>query len=370
MTINKEKYIVMDGTHPLYTNNRCFDPLIANSGPGHSFLVKLSEKLQNSDIGIITSDIFLQHKDKIKKAALFSDQITPNTNLLNKLGAKLSVNISLESPIIARKFYHKLKTYSGVYNHSFHYGGTFNRLKESGTNFHNIYWPVNTNVRMPLIDWDKRENLIMIASNKRSVYRDFSNFPKTFKTIKDNIVNIILKIIDPWMRIREIYSDRIEAIKFFSKLNKLDLYGIGWDKKIAGFDSSYHRCAIESYRGPVSYENKIKLLNKYKFAICFENCPFPGYITEKIFDCILSGCIPIYFGAPDISEYIPYKCYIDYNDFKSFNNLNDFLENFNETKANYYLDEGYKFLISKDFKNYDENLFVDKLIEIFKNELN
>ena len=48
----------------------------------------------------------------------------------------------------------------------------------------------------------------------------------------------------------------------------------------------------------------LKLFNKYKFIITFENSHTNGYITEKIFNVFLAKSIPIYDGAPNISEFI------------------------------------------------------------------
>lgn len=56
---------------------------------------------------------------------------------------------------------------------------------------------------------------------------------------------------------------------------------------------------------PASVEDKLGTLRHFRFALCFENCVFPGYVTEKVFDCFLSGCVPIYLGAPDITDFIP-----------------------------------------------------------------
>jgi hypothetical protein len=60
--------------------------------------------------------------------------------------------------------------------------------------------------------------------------------------------------------------------------------------------------------------NSIELLqiyNQYKFIFCFENSYQPGYITEKIFNGLLSNSIPIYCGAPDISEFIDTSGFIN-----------------------------------------------------------
>ena len=44
-------------------------------------------------------------------------------------------------------------------------------------------------------------------------------------------------------------------------------------------------------------DDKFKFLANYRFNLCPENSLGEGYITEKVFDSIRSGCIPIYWGA-------------------------------------------------------------------------
>jgi hypothetical protein len=48
--------------------------------------------------------------------------------------------------------------------------------------------------------------------------------------------------------------------------------------------------------------DKIKFLKGYKFNICPENSETPGYVTEKIFDSIKAGCIPIYWSEDNICD--------------------------------------------------------------------
>lgn len=48
----------------------------------------------------------------------------------------------------------------------------------------------------------------------------------------------------------------------------------------------------------VDYQNrKIDYLRQFKFNICPENYSVRGYVTEKIFDSLLAGAIPIYSGG-------------------------------------------------------------------------
>lgn len=44
-------------------------------------------------------------------------------------------------------------------------------------------------------------------------------------------------------------------------------------------------------------DNKAEFLKQYKFFICPENASVDGYVTEKVFHSIGSGCIPIYNGS-------------------------------------------------------------------------
>ncbi len=44
-------------------------------------------------------------------------------------------------------------------------------------------------------------------------------------------------------------------------------------------------------------DNKIKYLSQFMFNICPENVSTPGYTTEKIFQSLDSGCIPVYYGG-------------------------------------------------------------------------
>lgn len=67
-------------------------------------------------------------------------------------------------------------------------------------------------------------------------------------------------------------------INYFGK--KIDLYGEGY-KYI---------------------KNKEEGLNDYCFSFAIENCIAPGYTTEKILDCFLTGTVPIYYGNPSIGK--------------------------------------------------------------------
>lgn len=96
-----------------------------------------------------------------------------------------------------------------------------------------------------------------------------------------------------------------------------------WDKK-----------EFENAMGTV--ESKAITLAKYKFCICYENMrDVKGYITEKIFDCFMAGCVPIYWGASNITDYIPADCFIDRRTFTSMEELYVFMKGTRLSKSSW-----------------------------------
>jgi hypothetical protein len=47
-----------------------------------------------------------------------------------------------------------------------------------------------------------------------------------------------------------------------------------------------------------------EFISNYKFMICFENTLKPGYFTEKLVNAYHSGTIPIYWGDPNLGNYV------------------------------------------------------------------
>jgi hypothetical protein len=68
---------------------------------------------------------------------------------------------------------------------------------------------------------------------------------------------------------------------------------------------------------PGGSHGKIEFMRQYKFNIAFENKSVPGYTTEKIFEPMVSRCMPIYWGNPAIHEEFNPKSFLNYFDFPS-----------------------------------------------------
>lgn len=138
----------------------------------------------------------------------------------------------------------------------------------------------------------------------------------------------------------ELYSERERAYSFFEKEMPGDFvfYGVGWDKK-----------RHPAYGGCVS--DKYETYHQYKFAICLENTKnVKDYVTEKIYDCLCSGIVPIYGGASNIQEYVPQECFIDYFSFGDLEKLKKYILDMDLDTYQKYINAIDRFL-SSDIQN-------------------
>lgn len=165
----------------------------------------------------------------------------------------------------------------------------------------------------------------------------------------------------------DLYSVRKRFINWAEKknYNNFHLYGYGW-KSFTKFKilnrilnrlskkftilNNLKSCSLRSYRGEIK-TLKSEVLKNYKFSICFENANnYEGYITEKIFHCFFSYCVPIYLGASNISEHVPSNCFINFEDFKTFDDLVKYLEEMSKDDYELYLKSIDNFIRSNNFK--------------------
>lgn len=152
----------------------------------------------------------------------------------------------------------------------------------------------------------------------------------------------------------ELYSKRKEAIVFFENNapEDFDFYGMGWTN-----------CPYQTYKGCV--KSKTDTLMKYKFAICYENISNQrGYITEKIFGCFIAGCVPIYWGAENIADYIPQNCFIDKRKFSSLDKLYRHISTIDIKQYNLYLKNIRDFLSSPKAHFFSITHFIKTLTQL------
>lgn len=175
--------------------------------------------------------------------------------------------------------------------------------------------------------------------------------------------------------INDLYHKRLEIIKWYEKnaLQDLDFFGYGWTNFLfrghkiirslnkINFLTKFFAKKYKNYKG--SYNgNKVDLLKNYKFSFCIENAKgYSGYITEKIFHCFFSMTIPIYLGCPNIEEHIPVDCFIDMRKFNNLNEIYLYIKNMKENEYQNYLSAIENFLLSKKFKPFTNEVYIETL---------
>jgi len=212
-----------------------------------------------------------------------------------------------------------------------------------GIHIHKFCLPIPVSVPpVEKVNFSRKKLLVNITSNK------FSTYPG------------------------ELYSARRDAIRYFEKArpDDFDLYGVGWDDHGGHFRRRWWLPNLNrkfvpytSYRGMVKH--KWEVFPKYKFALCYENYSNqPGLITEKIFDCMRADCVPIYWGAPNVTEYVDPAAFIDRRKFKSNQELGSYITGINESRYEQFREGIATYLDSERFKAFLSPAFVQRVVQV------
>jgi len=161
----------------------------------------------------------------------------------------------------------------------------------------------------------------------------------------------------------ELYSRRVEVIRWFERhhLDEFALYGVGWGGPALGTGAQACAEPFPSWCGTV--KAKRVTLRDYWFSICFENARgIPGYITEKLFDCLLAGTVPIYLGANNITDHVPADCFIDARQFTALEQVYDAMVTTEPARYQQYLDAAREFLASSAARPFSVEEYADTLV--------
>jgi hypothetical protein len=272
----------------------------------------------------------------------------------------LSAFFAMECPIVEPALYRALPGIASQVRRVFTFADAAKLERFTGRRVRSVryIWPQCANDVRPEF-WRRRERafLTMINANK---------LPRLYD--------------------HELYTERLRAAAFFHQRGEIDLYGRGWDRAPMWlgrqrvpytFRRSYGRfwearqrrrpdpvyAAVQAaWRGPV--ESKAEVLSGYRFAICFENMALQGWITEKMFDCFYAGCVPVYWGAPDVTDWIPREAFVDMRTFRDYEDLRRFLHELGPDDLQRYRDAARDFLRSPQFEAFKPRAFAEQVARL------
>jgi hypothetical protein len=341
--------IVIDTANEPYYENRVFDPAVAARYPGAVTMVRFHELATAAGFRLTTADSIAHQDVDASRALVISEQTTPWTGKWAERGAVLCAVVCFETPSFAWRFYRDLPKISARYRHAFLFAGARPRVRSAATTFHPTLFPQRYSgpIWAAQAGWSHRQFMVLINSN---IVRH-----------KLRPAHIVAGLRDPVLR-RELYGERRRAIRYFHRYEGFHVFGKGWDRWKLGVSYRDYKAALRSYRGTCPYDAKLETMARYRFAICFENAAFPGYITEKILDCFYAGCVPVYYGAPDITKYVPRECFIDFREFRDYRELDQFLAAVEPADFDSYRAAQRRFLGSSGFEPFSQEFYVQSLL--------
>ncbi len=275
------------------------------------WLAEITKTLQEKNVRLFVTDLKNEKdKDELTYVVLWSKPYHLKEGTLEKFPKKKLLLFAFEPPVWRKSAYEPefLDKFKRIY--------TWDDDLVDNKKFFKFYYPVLQPMLKNLPSFEEKKLVTQMSSNKKSKHS------------------------------QELYKERESVIQFFEdKPNIFDFYGFAWEKK-----------GYKNYRGSV--ENKLETLKNYRFNVCYENMrDVKGYITEKIFDSFAAGSVPIYWGASNVTDYIPKNCFIDRRDFRDFNEVYDYIRTMDKATYNNYLKNIQEYLQSDKAKLFSQEMF-------------
>jgi hypothetical protein len=349
-----EKIVVYDIPGPHARENRAFDKSFVKEQWYNFSATYLYDECRKKGIRLITPDVYFALQPKPKAICMRErDDADMSVSLsLRKEGVKLAVIRSSENPLHACHFYWNLPWLTGHFDHSIVMRGVRDWVSPRSL-FHPQYTPHGyyAYVKKVEANFHSKKFLVFIQRNARVHWA---------RRLYIYIMNFIRPM--PNFVHREGYLDRLRAIEYFSKAPDFDLYGRWWDRPVR-YTRRYDEAIRKSYRG--APEDKHEILKQYKFSLVLENSYLGGYV-QYMTDSLYAGSVPIYWGAPDITDMFPANCFIDFRKFEcDFKRLEQYLRTMDETEYNGYIQNINAWIASPSAYAISKEHYVEEMSELF-----
>ena len=348
--------IALSADIALFKNERILDPLWAKKFPGAEWMPTLSDNLTKRGFRVTTTDVALSHVEQgywnVENVCVIQHLNDPESERLIELGAKPLIVTAFESPLYVPKFYDEVNIIASKFRHRMFFSGLLNGfLDQQGSNHHLRFPCYHEEDIVEAVAWCERDFLVTVVANKYALpfSRLYLFHPvDALKWLKRCLRTFISFDISKLMKVKnanQLQDIRYSAFCFFGKKGGLKLYGKGWET-LKNLPYVYRKklSPILSKLKPEVCNHKLQTIAQYKFSLCFENCSYPGYVTEKIIECFVAGVIPVYLGAPDIKDFVPEASFIDVRDYTDWDELLVKLESIDENEAKKMIQSGRDFL--------------------------
>ena len=149
----------------------------------------------------------------------------------------------------------------------------------------------------------------------------------------------------------------------------LDIFGPGWNGEQISWCPLYPNRPYRCWRGKAKV-SKHELSVEYRFVMAYESFRGRrGYISEKIFDALQAGSVPVYLGEERIAEFVPREAFVDARNFRTRRELLAYLQSCPEREWDEMRQAGQEFLRSAKFRSFTDEAFADCMTDVLKNVL-
>jgi len=146
----------------------------------------------------------------------------------------------------------------------------------------------------------------------------------------------------------------------------LDIFGDGWNREQISWCPLYPNRPYRSWRGRAKV-SKQELSAEFRFVMAYENFRGRrGYISEKIFDTLQAGSVPVYLGEERIAEFVPREAFVDARNFRTRRELLAYLQSCPEVEWQAMRQAGQKFLGSAAFQSFTDEAFAQRMTDVLK----
>jgi glycosyltransferase involved in cell wall biosynthesis len=159
---------------------------------------------------------------------------------------------------------------------------------------------------------------------------DFSN-PKDMALLytptkppgRDVVIVLQRRDLSGWYEINGVKLQCLDWMRehYIKDLHNVTAYGKGWEK----FAGSHNIKPADGSR-----QSTVDLMKGKTFALIIENTTADGYVSEKIYDAFIAGCIPLYYGNNNATIGIPETMYVDLKSFENSFQLQAYLDGLTE----------------------------------------
>ena len=346
-----------------FLGNRLFDSGTAATG-GDDLMAPwraVREYFQQAGVTVQTADLLPDGDPGIRKVYVSTGFVSSYERLATRDDVILSAHFAMECPIVEPSLYSALPHAQRYFRRimSWTDGASLRHFTGALVETRDFRWPQSFDAVHDDL-WSRRDRgfLVMINANK---------LPRVY-----------------W---NELYTQRLRAVEYFHRFGEVDLYGPNWDRgpsrvgkswvpmtvrriyRQTGLEDAVWRTRQRIAPNPLYVaakganrgiaKSKSETLSRYTFALCFENMLISGWMTEKMFDCLFTGTIPIYWGATDVERWVPAECYIDMRRFQDFAELRRFLHALSPAEIERYRTAARDFLGSTAYDPFRKRTFVD-----------